>query len=515
MSYNISSLLKSSSISSSANLDSAFNSRTRKSEVHLEEPTSKKNKILTQNTNPERELKLNLLKDLEKALIQSNDTEAEKIYFQLPKEDKMNILTYIEKRNQIFPFTQALELNDINQIYPYTPTGIAPYLFFDEYLLPAVQLYLTEVFEIEKTDEIFKAAKACNAFFLSHPYLSDNHPNRNNILSDYINRTENLNGLSHNDRLIELVEKICNRQEELDEQTMTAFGKSPKKDRFVRHAFTHKIFKKFLINNCEGISEAGFFYLLKKYHVKVELFNIKNGDHNFIVIKRKKGSDPKNYKTWGRHCLIIDNWTEKKNIFYAHEIPIYLEAYLGEIDNNLKPVTELYDSNKHELHRSLSSLFSSADLEILWHEQPSDQHILSWHLNKLKEFENAKDLMDKTKIAQEILDSKFKCTQKKNQNLIKELKNQLRFFLDPDYLKVYNLNADIPEYFSAIELLDLSVDIDHSFISRLLIDTLCKIAALFDKDQIEKAEKKLSRLNIDILKEIDNHLISNFDKKNA
>lgn len=81
-----------------------------------------------------------------------------------------------------------------------------------------------------------------------------------------------------------------------------------------------------------------------------ETFLIKGGDHGFNVLFRDSGSNPSDYRTWGKNAVVVDAWSGK--VFPACDIPKKLFAYNG-YKNSLKQsrgnITIPFDPNYHKL----------------------------------------------------------------------------------------------------------------------------------------------------------------------
>ncbi len=61
------------------------------------------------------------------------------------------------------------------------------------------------------------------------------------------------------------------------------------------------------LGNCGEISAVAFTYLLDNGVRPIDWMEIKNGDHNFVLIGRRSG-DARNSLSWGPRCVICDPW---------------------------------------------------------------------------------------------------------------------------------------------------------------------------------------------------------------
>ncbi len=90
----------------------------------------------------------------------------------------------------------------------------------------------------------------------------------------------------------------------------------------------------------------------KELGASVEIFNVVNGDHAFVVIGRDPRSDPNNFATWGKNTVICDPWANTS--YFLNEIPKQL-AYFEEGDENLSiPFHPFYNGLKAEQKQAIS-----------------------------------------------------------------------------------------------------------------------------------------------------------------
>ena len=69
--------------------------------------------------------------------------------------------------------------------------------------------------------------------------------------------------------------------------------------------------KKLSVGNCHELSLMALDYVAHHApHVSAEIYNITGGDHAFLVVGRKKGSNPANPGTWGKDAYISDPWSD-------------------------------------------------------------------------------------------------------------------------------------------------------------------------------------------------------------
>lgn len=105
--------------------------------------------------------------------------------------------------------------------------------------------------------------------------------------------------------------------------------------------------------NCYEFSFFGQ-SLLEKEGVLTEIFRIKGDNtkdsHVFIVANRNQETDASDFNTWNKDAIVVD--TYMKQIYFANEIPIYLESCLyNEETSKVKYIP--FNSNKHALDNNV------------------------------------------------------------------------------------------------------------------------------------------------------------------
>lgn len=73
-----------------------------------------------------------------------------------------------------------------------------------------------------------------------------------------------------------------------------------------------------ILGNCGELAFLAIEYIANRNKVcspeeriRGELFTIKNGNHDFVVMNRKEDSDPEKPEEWGEECYICDPWTRE------------------------------------------------------------------------------------------------------------------------------------------------------------------------------------------------------------
>lgn len=86
-----------------------------------------------------------------------------------------------------------------------------------------------------------------------------------------------------------------------------------------------KMAKQFSVGNCVEYAQLVVNYLRKMDVGLAELFEIKQGDHVFVVIGRAEDSDPTKPETWGPDAVVCDAWSNK--VYPATDIMQHLMCY--------------------------------------------------------------------------------------------------------------------------------------------------------------------------------------------
>jgi len=206
-------------------------------------------------------------------------------------------------------------------------------------------------------------------------------------------------------------------------------------NQFVRSWITDKLSQQFGIGNCEELATEAFFYLLKKKHphLRVELmsFNKPGGDHAFVVLGRKPGSDENDVSTWGDEAVICDPWARK--IFPASLAKKYLQNYIELDCSTGLPNLEAYHPLKHQIKVIVSNTMSTK--EFLASSVLKEKAEVGSLLNK---FNHASNYEEKKQIALKILNlpyiSQWTMT---NDLTLNTLISQLRFFVTSKIARKY------------------------------------------------------------------------------
>jgi hypothetical protein len=113
----------------------------------------------------------------------------------------------------------------------------------------------------------------------------------------------------------------------------------------------------------------------------------------------------------------------------------------------------------------------------------------------LEAFESVDDDLEmKKEIAQKIIDTPIKIEKEENREVVKSLKSQLKFYLDPQSVELYNLNPEPTNRNSIYDDLSIDETVFDNFISNIDVNKLIKIADLLELGD-RSAESKLQKLS--------------------
>lgn len=75
---------------------------------------------------------------------------------------------------------------------------------------------------------------------------------------------------------------------------------------------TVRAVKKYSLGNCSEFAFLALEYVVEhEPNVNAEIFQIENGDHEFLVLGRDPNSNPANPLTWGENAYICDPWSNR------------------------------------------------------------------------------------------------------------------------------------------------------------------------------------------------------------
>ncbi|MCW8398827.1 hypothetical protein OQJ26_08485 [Legionella sp. PATHC038] len=108
--------------------------------------------------------------------------------------------------------------------------------------------------------------------------------------------------------------------------------------------------KKFSVGNCYEYALLALDYVINhEPHVSAEVFYIKGGDHCFLVIGRKAGSNPLDPTTWGEEAYICD--PSENEAYPAVKYLSRLKNYYKVDDNNGETFTNFSENFNKDKHR--------------------------------------------------------------------------------------------------------------------------------------------------------------------
>lgn len=105
---------------------------------------------------------------------------------------------------------------------------------------------------------------------------------------------------------------------------------------------------KYSLGNCDELAFLALYYITENTtDVRAEKFFISGGQHTFLVINRKYGSDPNDPSTWG-DAIICDPWSLENQVYKATEYKEKLKNFWFNPGTN-QNMSEPFDHNKHQL----------------------------------------------------------------------------------------------------------------------------------------------------------------------
>ena len=264
--------------------------------------------------------------------------------------------------------------------------------------IPSVYNYLIEKFEQAEARSIIESAEQIIKCVREKIPFSPNYANRDDQLMKYILSN---NTSEPNEAYAKKVKYLNDEFDNLVKYRGEFFVKNPalKKNIFLQsHSFA-QVCQDLHIGRCEQMAASG----LLQSHLGMEIWALKIGDHVVNVDYRDKDSDPSDYLTWGDRCYVIDAWTKEKNIFSAHDIPLYLKDFI-EMGSDGNPIIENFDYNSDELELLYTNMFSLKDFSGFVDESEiKDQVSIKWFELKLKSFHETSSLDLKNQLQKKLL----------------------------------------------------------------------------------------------------------------
>ena len=351
--------------------------------------------------------------------------------------------------------------------------------------IPSINNYTINTFEQCEAQSVLKSAKEILHSIWKTIGFSPNHANRNDLLMNAI--------LSNNipQPKSEYTKKVMSLDNELDkliELRDVFFIKNPKlkKNTFLQVVSFSQVCQDLHIGRCEQMAGSGLLQSHKISSRRMEMWAIKNGDHVFNVFNPDEDSD------WGLHCYVIDAWAKENNVFPAHDIPLYLKDFI-ELDTDGNPVLADFDPKSNELELLCENMFSLRSFSGLTDKKEGkDQDSIKWVELKLKAFYDTPSLENKKSIAEEVIITHHKMHSKTNKLLLKTFISQMKFYLDPDYIRMLNIGPK--QNLSLFDAFKIEETFFDAYVSITTIDHLLKISDLFNLGKEDKAKKKFEKL---------------------
>lgn len=125
--------------------------------------------------------------------------------------------------------------------------------------------------------------------------------------------------------------------------------------------------------NCAEFAEIVVKLFMEEMpEVLAETFELKNGNHEVVVINRDPLSDPLDFRTWGVNALVCDPWSGE--VFLASEIPFKLQYYRADVyDANLKEHFDMVGPIDENCHQCAPHFTNHPLLEVLTKLSPEQQ----------------------------------------------------------------------------------------------------------------------------------------------
>ncbi|MGQ3887654.1 hypothetical protein ACQUW5_01320 [Legionella sp. CNM-1927-20] len=172
--------------------------------------------------------------------------------------------------------------------------------------------------------------------------------------------------------------------------------------------------KKFSLGSCTELSFIALDYVINNApsNVNAEIFQLNNGDHLFLVIGRKEGSDPTKPESWGECAYICDPWSNKvypasqyltnlKGFFSLTEREadvVSYKNYIKDFDKSTHSVEPCKNYNAHYIRaaqsnahiQEISSLFKAKAEGLLKAASDFEEELVKLS-KELKEYDEYSD----------------------------------------------------------------------------------------------------------------------------
>ncbi len=459
---------------------------------------------------PDQKANHQLIKDLIRYLRNDDWIEAQNLYLNIPQEEREEMEKLIFNRVMKINPNDPIEPNEIESVIN---EGFETLIcsncenqdialnFFIKLFIPSVSDYMVETYEFEKNEAITEIAEEAIKATREHIIVSPNFTKRDAILSDHVSsqHSTNLQG-----DYVAWTDKLQDHLDSFRALQKIFILKQPKLDPFLIVIYSAQMLEDFHLGNCGEMSKYAFRFLNDKVK-RIERGYIKNGDHHFDIINRSKNSKRSDFITWGPRCKVFDTWSNGPNLYPAHDIPLYLKDFV-DLDADKNPIlypfneiTQNPDGSPQSVELGVSKIYSTSDLNELFNETTEDSKAIKWFKNQLKKFEDSSSKVQKSIIANEIISKAPKLQDDLNKKTAKTLISQLKSYLNPAYAELYNVgpknNRPVFECHPCESLFE-------NYLCSTTVDHLLKIALLYQKGEIDKADKKFEKLTYEMKREL-------------
>lgn len=200
------------------------------------------------------------------------------------------------------------------------------------------------------------------------------------------------------------IDSACKRMNKLREAIAIELAQLPFHTDFEDALISKKLVEEHGVGNCHELSFKYFSDLMQEFpdlDLKIDVYEILNGDHCFLVIGREVESDPSDYRTWGEHAMIYDPWASEFDdvAFYpATELESRLRDAKYDDQTPEKAILRPINFSTQKLKCMVSNIYSPKEFE--GDKKPKTEKVLEL-LEALRSFH--KPGADKVAIANKML----------------------------------------------------------------------------------------------------------------
>lgn len=275
-------------------------------------------------------------------------------------------------------------------------------------------------------------------------------------------------------------------------QLMHKFGNfQPKQNPFLTMLQEAQIVRAYGFGNCDELAQEIFYdAVVNRLALKVDQFALPK--HVFIVVDRKPESLIEDWKSWKAKAL--DAWTNFESCFETDEMPLYLKNFIEFDNDSFSAKIEPFDPFHHKIGHYMANIFTFNDLKLQL-DLNKDLEAITWLQSNLDHFHSLASFQERETAAKDLLDKMPKMKDSQNKHVISILKSQLQVFLDPTYVKVFQIGPDRISKNFLFKNIELMPEWHEDFVSALMIKKLAKIVKLFEDKKDSAAYMEFYSLN--------------------